>query len=80
MIISFTFSYHNDHKNSKTSVMTETYEWLIGVINSCHHDFHLECVDRLIELFFEKYKDESHRENLVNKRHERWANIHAIII
>lgn len=80
MIISFTFIYHNDHKNSKTSVMTETHEWLIEVINSCHHDFHLECVDRLIELFFEKYKDDSLRDSLVIKRQERWGNIHAIII
>jgi len=60
--------------------MYESYEWLIGVINSCCHDFHLECVDRLIELFYEKFKDEEHRDKLAQKRNEKWNQIHAIII
>jgi hypothetical protein len=60
--------------------MQETHQWLIGVIESCFHDFHLECVDRLIELFYDKYKNESLREELVILRQQRWASIHAIIL
>lgn len=60
--------------------MQETYDWIIGVIDSCFHAFHLECVDRLIELFFEKYRDAAHRDLLIAKRAERWNAIHGIII
>jgi hypothetical protein len=60
--------------------MQETYDWLIGVINSCFHDFHLECIDRLIDLFYDKYRNEGLRDELTFKRQERWAAIHGVII
>jgi len=60
--------------------MLEAHDWLIGVINSCFHDFHLECSDRLIDLFYDKYRNEGLRDELINKRQERWAAIHSVII
>lgn len=57
-----------------------TYDWLVGVIDSCFHDFHLQCVDRLIELFFEKYKDDALADNLKLMRKQRWEAIHGILI
>lgn len=35
--------------------MTESYKWLIGIIESCNHPFQLECCHTLINLFRQKY-------------------------
>jgi hypothetical protein len=35
------------------------HNWLLKIIETCNNDFHFEAVDKLIELFYEKEKDES---------------------
>jgi hypothetical protein len=34
------------------------YDWIVKIIDSCTDDFHFEGVDRIIELFNDRFKDE----------------------
>ena len=40
------------------------YEWIKSIIASCKHQFHLQCVDVLIELFAARHQDEDLKLNL----------------
>lgn len=58
----------------------EHYNWIMNIIDSCQHDFHFTCVDKLIELFKQKHK--AHEEKAVmleTQRAVRWNNIHHIL-
>jgi hypothetical protein len=55
-------------------------DWILAVISSCNNQFHIECADKLIELYKEKYKgeDELHLE-LDQARITMWNEIHNIL-
>ena len=35
----------------------ESYDWLIRIISSSHESFHIECCQRLIKLYTDKYNN-----------------------
>jgi hypothetical protein len=55
------------------------YNWLLKIIETCNNDFHFEAVDKLIELFYEKEKDESLVDDLKLARIKKWNEIHLIL-
>jgi hypothetical protein len=55
------------------------YNWLLKIIETCNNDFHFEGVDKLIELFYEKEKDESLTDELKLARISKWNEIHHIL-
>jgi hypothetical protein len=57
----------------------EIYEWLEKVIKTCSNDFHFEGIDRLIELFYDKFKDEAMTNELKLLRMQVWNDIHLIL-
>ena len=59
---------------------TETiFDWVAKIITSCTDDFHFEAVDRLIELYFEREKDESKQTELKLLKKIKWDEIHDIL-
>jgi len=55
------------------------HDWITKIIESCRDDFHFEGVDRIIELFNDRHKDEELYVDLKLKRSEKWNEIHVII-
>jgi hypothetical protein len=55
------------------------YTWILKIIDTCSNDFHFEAVDKLIELFNEKEKDESLTDDLKLARIQKWNEIHTIL-
>jgi hypothetical protein len=55
------------------------YTWILKIIDTCSNDFHFEAVDKLIELFKEKEKDESLTDDLKLARIQKWNEIHTIL-
>ena len=55
------------------------YDWIVKIIDSCRDDFHFEGVDRVIELFNDKFKDDNLHFELKMKRTDKWNEIHTII-
>lgn len=60
--------------------MNENYLWISKIIKSCSDDFHFEGVDKLIELFYIKEKNEELTNKLREEREEKWIQIHAIVV
>ena len=56
------------------------YEWIKKIIETCNNTFHFEGVDRLIELYFEKFQDESSADTLKLLRQNKWNQIHDILV
>ena len=56
------------------------YEWIKKIIETCNNTFHFEGVDRLIELYYEKYQDETSKDTLQILRQSKWNQIHDILI
>ena len=54
-------------------------EWISNIILSCTDDFHFEAIDKLIELYHEKSKDEELTNELKMLRAKKWNDIHAIV-
>jgi len=55
------------------------YNWITRIIETCNNDFHFESVDKLIELFYEKFLDGELRTDLQIKRQYKWDEIHSIL-
>jgi hypothetical protein len=54
------------------------YDWVVRIIDTCNNDFHFESVDKLIELYYNKTKDESRYIDLQLLRHSRYKDVHSI--
>jgi len=57
----------------------ELFNWLSAIIDSCTDDFHFEAIDKLIELYSEKVKDQDLVTDLKNLRSKKWNDIHGIV-
>lgn len=53
--------------------------WIIQIIDSCNNDFHFDAVDRLIELFYEREKNEELKIELMLLKQKKWNDIHNIL-
>jgi len=60
--------------------MEHIYEWITRIIETCNNDFHFEAIDKLIDLFYEKYQDEKRKIELEQLRTKKWNEIHSILI
>jgi len=60
--------------------MEQIYDWITRIIDTCNNNFHFEAVDRLIDLFYEKYQDEKRKTQLEHSRTKKWNEIHNILI
>jgi hypothetical protein len=54
-------------------------DWILKIIDSCTDDFQFEAVDKLIDLYYEKYKNEEDFLELSLARAKKWNDIHLII-
>jgi hypothetical protein len=57
----------------------KSYNWISNIINTCNNQFHFEAVDKLIELFYQKYADGNLRTELDIQRNNKWNEIHNIL-
>ena len=55
------------------------HEWILKVIETCKINDHLEGVDKVIELYYEKEKNEELRDELKIAREIKYNEIHTII-
>lgn len=55
------------------------YEWIVKVIDTCYHDFHFEALDNLINLYYDRVKDEVKKNELEMLRAQKWNEIHMIL-
>jgi hypothetical protein len=55
------------------------YDWIVKIIDSCRDDFHFEGVDKIIQFFDDRFKDENLHFELKMKRTDKWNEIHTII-
>jgi hypothetical protein len=60
--------------------MSEVYDWIVKIINTCNDDFHFDCVDKLIDLFYVRFGDADKRDDLIMIRNQKWNETHAILI
>ena len=65
-----------EQTNQNTDVV---FEWLCKVIDTCYHDFHFDSVDNLINLYYERTKNEGNRITLQLLRTQKWNDIHHIL-
>jgi hypothetical protein len=55
----------------------EISNWISSIIESCNHDFQLECADNLIELFSKRTENSELIDNLRIERNTKFAVIHG---
>lgn len=60
--------------------MEQIYDWISRIIETCNNDFHFEAVDRLIDLFYEKFQDEKRKTELEHLRIIKWNEIHSVLV
>lgn len=60
--------------------MSEVYDWIVKIINTCTDDFHFDCVDKLIDLFYVRFGDADKRDDLFMIRNQKWNETHAILM
>lgn len=59
--------------------MNDIALWISKIIDSCTDDFQFEAVDKLIELYFERFKNKEEQLELSLLRAKKWNEIHLII-
>lgn len=57
---------------------SEIHDWITSIIESCKHDFQLECVDNLIELFEKRTENSGLVDSLRIKRDTKFRVIHGL--
>jgi hypothetical protein len=55
------------------------FDWIVRIIETCYHDFHFDCADKLIELFYLRFGNESKKNELIKIRNERYYQVRNII-
>ncbi len=59
--------------------MEKTFIWTYNIVRSCNNDFHFDCADALIDLFFQKYGDNELLMQLKELRQNKWSAVHSIL-
>ena len=57
----------------------KAFAWIESIIKTCNNNFHFEAVDKLIELFKERFDDNRMILELEQMRHDKWNEIHKIL-
>jgi len=61
-------------------IMSEVYNWIVKIISTCTDEFHFDCIDKLIELFYIRFGDADKRDELIMIRRQRWNIIHGVLM
>jgi hypothetical protein len=61
------------------STSSEDAHWILMIIHSARHTFHFDGIDKLIELFNTKHKDEGLTLSLQMQRNTCFNTIHSIL-
>ena len=74
-------SYNDAHPSytAEDCSMEETYIWTYNIVRSCNNDFHFDCADALIDLFFQKYGENELLLQLKELRQNKWQSVHGIL-
>ena len=59
--------------------MNEDKNWIVAIIKSCNNTFHFEAVDKLINLYHDKYGKGSLTMELLEVRKIQYEEIHNIL-
>lgn len=59
--------------------MIQDKEWIVTIIKSCHNTFHFDAVDKLINLYHDKYKKGSVTMELLEARKIQYEHVHTIL-
>jgi hypothetical protein len=62
-----------------TTPQISIFEWISKIIQTSNNDFHFDAVDKLIDLFHEREKDEQKCIELKLLRKAKWDEIHGIL-
>ena len=55
------------------------YDWVARIIATSTNPFHFDAVDKLIDLYYEREKDEDKHVDLLLLKKSRWEEIHNIL-
>lgn len=55
------------------------YDWVARIIATSNNSFHFDAVDKLIDLYFERERDEAKYTELKLLKKIRWEEIHNIL-
>jgi hypothetical protein len=58
----------------------DIYDWIKKIIETCNNNFHFEAVDKLIDLYYERFEDEQKKTELLILRTDKWNEIHLTLI
>lgn len=61
-----------------TSVPQDIFQWIANIIQTCNNDFHFDSVDKLIDLYYQRDKDEQKVIELKLLRKAKWDEIHFL--
>lgn len=62
-----------------TKVPEDIFQWIANIIQTCNNDFHFDSVDKLIELYLQREKDERGYVALKLLRKAKWDEIHNVL-
>ena len=62
-----------------TKVPEDIFQWIVNIIQTCNNDFHFDSVDKLIELYLQREKDEQQYIALKLLRKAKWDEIHNVL-
>jgi hypothetical protein len=55
------------------------YDWVARIIATSNNSFHFDAVDKLIDLYFERERDEAKHVELKILKKIRWDEVHNIL-
>jgi hypothetical protein len=56
-----------------------TFDWIVRIIETSTNPFHFECVDKLIELYFQKTNNDNNKKELELLRWLRYNDTQTIL-
>ena len=57
----------------------EVFDWIVRIVETCQNDFHFDCADKLIELFYIRFNNESRRDDILQVRNMRYYFLNNIV-
>jgi hypothetical protein len=63
-----------------TKLNDDIFQWIANIIQTCTNDFHFDSVDRLIDLYHQREKDEDKQVELKLLRKAKWDEIHNVLL
>lgn len=58
---------------------TDTFEWIVKIIETCTNTFHIDACDKLIEYYNNIETDEDKILELKLRLKDKWNNVHNVL-